>query len=113
MRRPALQQLVVGGPPEIVPRFESMLSAASRDRLAGRLTVEVGSASPDEIALRRCPPSLLSVVTGGAFAGGIPLPSRDPQHDFAEAIRCRQAMCRGGEVVQVMDGVDGGTPGGA
>jgi peptide subunit release factor 1 (eRF1) len=45
----SFQHVLVGGTPEIVPRFESMLSAAARTRVAGRFTVEVGGTSPDEI----------------------------------------------------------------
>jgi peptide chain release factor subunit 1 len=49
LRAANFQHVVVGGPAEIVPRFESMLTVAARERLAGRLRVEVGGATPDEI----------------------------------------------------------------
>jgi peptide subunit release factor 1 (eRF1) len=41
--------VLVGGPPEIVPRFESMLSNPARERLAGRFDVEVPTAQPDDV----------------------------------------------------------------
>jgi peptide subunit release factor 1 (eRF1) len=49
LREASFQHVIVGGPPEIVPRFESKLSAAARARLAGRFAVEVGGTTPDEI----------------------------------------------------------------
>ena len=50
---------------EIAPRFESMLSAPYAERLAGRFTVEVADASPDEI--RQAAVAVLR--SGGAPAG--------------------------------------------
>jgi peptide chain release factor subunit 1 len=49
LRAGDFQHVIVGGPPEIAPRFESMLSPAARERLAGRFAVEVGDTTPDEI----------------------------------------------------------------
>ncbi|MDX6476410.1 MAG: hypothetical protein QOH95_1921 [Gaiellaceae bacterium] len=49
LRTERYQHLLVGGPTEIAPRFESELSAAARERLAGRFPVELGRTSPDEI----------------------------------------------------------------
>jgi hypothetical protein len=43
------QRIIVGGPPEIAPRFESMLGSAARERLAGRFPVELGGSTPDQI----------------------------------------------------------------
>ena len=39
-------RVVIGGPPEIVPRFEELMSNPAREKLAGRFSVEV----PDTIA---------------------------------------------------------------
>jgi peptide subunit release factor 1 (eRF1) len=49
LRAERYRHLVVGGPTEIAPRFESKLSPAARERLAGRFPVELGATSPDEI----------------------------------------------------------------
>jgi peptide subunit release factor 1 (eRF1) len=49
LRAAGYQHVIVAGPPEIVPRFESMLSASARRRLAGRFAVEVGGTTADEI----------------------------------------------------------------
>lgn len=42
-------RIVVGGPPEIAPRFEGQLSSGARDRIAGRFEVEVPYTSPDDV----------------------------------------------------------------
>ncbi|MDX6598195.1 MAG: peptide chain release factor subunit 1 [Gaiellales bacterium] len=49
LRDASYQHVIVGGPPEIAPRFESMLSSAARERLAGRFPVELGGTRPDQI----------------------------------------------------------------
>jgi peptide subunit release factor 1 (eRF1) len=49
LRTAGFQHVIVGGPPEIAPRFEAMLSAAARERLAGRFAVDIGGTTPDEI----------------------------------------------------------------
>jgi peptide chain release factor subunit 1 len=56
LRASGFQHIIVGGPPEIAPRFESMLSAVARERLAGRFAVELAGVTPDEIrhAALRC-----------------------------------------------------------
>jgi peptide subunit release factor 1 (eRF1) len=43
------RHIAVGAPPEIAPRFESMLSATARERLAGRFALDLHSATPDAI----------------------------------------------------------------
>jgi peptide subunit release factor 1 (eRF1) len=43
------QHIIVGGPREIAPRFESRLSASARERLAGRFAVELAGRTPDDI----------------------------------------------------------------
>ncbi len=48
--------VIVGGPPEIVPRFESLLTPAVRDRLEGRFAVDVTDTTTDTVraAARPC-----------------------------------------------------------
>jgi peptide subunit release factor 1 (eRF1) len=43
------ERVLVGGPPEIAPRFEDTMSNPARDKLAGRFEVEVPYARPDEV----------------------------------------------------------------
>jgi peptide chain release factor subunit 1 len=47
-RRP-FQRLVTGGPREVVADFESKLHGYLRERLAGRIEVDVDTASPDRV----------------------------------------------------------------
>jgi peptide subunit release factor 1 (eRF1) len=47
-RRP-FQRLIVGGPREVVADFESKLHGYLRDRLAGRIEVDVDSATPQQV----------------------------------------------------------------
>lgn len=49
LRASNFQHIVVGGPPEIAPRFEAKLSHAASERLAGRFAVGFGGSSPDQI----------------------------------------------------------------
>jgi peptide subunit release factor 1 (eRF1) len=42
-------RVLVGGPPEIAPRFESALSNPARERLDGRFDVEATVAHPDDV----------------------------------------------------------------
>jgi hypothetical protein len=48
-REARFERIIVAAPREIAPRFESKLSAATRERIAGHLRVEIGGATPDEI----------------------------------------------------------------
>jgi peptide subunit release factor 1 (eRF1) len=41
--------VLVGGPPELASRFESTLSNPARERLVGRLDIEVPTAHPDDV----------------------------------------------------------------
>jgi peptide chain release factor subunit 1 len=47
-RRP-FQRLIVGGPREVVADFESKLHGYLRDRLAGRIEVDVQSSTPEQV----------------------------------------------------------------
>jgi peptide chain release factor subunit 1 len=47
-RRP-FQRLILGGPREVVADFESKLHGYLRERLAGRIEVDVDTASPDRV----------------------------------------------------------------
>jgi peptide chain release factor subunit 1 len=47
-RRP-FQRLVIGGPREVVADFESKLHGYLRERLAGRIEVDVDSATPEQV----------------------------------------------------------------
>ncbi|MDQ3849654.1 MAG: hypothetical protein M3296_03440 [Actinomycetota bacterium] len=48
-RRAPFERLLVGGPEELVPRFEERLGAALRQRLGGRVEVDVGHSTADEV----------------------------------------------------------------
>jgi peptide chain release factor subunit 1 len=55
-RRQRFDRLALGGPPEIVPRLEGMLSDEVRARLArGRVEVDVASANPDQVEAALAP----------------------------------------------------------
>ncbi len=47
--RDRFDRLLVGGPEEIVPRFEALLHASVRDRLAGRVECDVDNTSADAV----------------------------------------------------------------
>jgi peptide chain release factor subunit 1 len=49
LRTTAFQRVLVGGPPEIAPRFEEAMSNPARERLAGRFEVEVPHVHPDDV----------------------------------------------------------------
>jgi peptide subunit release factor 1 (eRF1) len=49
LRGGELQRVLIGGPPEIAPRFENTMSNPAREKLAGRFEVEVPYARPDEV----------------------------------------------------------------
>jgi peptide chain release factor subunit 1 len=49
LRDGGIQHVLVGGPPEIAPRFEETMSNPAREKLAGRFEVEVPYAHPDDV----------------------------------------------------------------
>jgi hypothetical protein len=49
VRGSGFEHVLVGGPPELAPRFESLLGAPARDRLAGRFAFEVTGTSTDAV----------------------------------------------------------------
>jgi peptide subunit release factor 1 (eRF1) len=49
LRGGRLDHVLVGGPPELASRFESILSNPARERLAGRFDVEVPTVHPDNV----------------------------------------------------------------
>jgi peptide chain release factor subunit 1 len=55
-RRP-FQRLILGGPREVVADFESKLHGYLKERLAGRIEVDVDTATPDQV-LRKARPLL-------------------------------------------------------
>jgi peptide chain release factor subunit 1 len=55
-RRP-FQRLIFGGPREVVADFESKLHGYLKERLAGRIEVDVDTATPDQV-LRKARPLL-------------------------------------------------------
>ena len=56
LRRRRFDQVIVGGPPELAARLQSLLPAAARDRLAGRFAVQVRDTTADDLreAMRPC-----------------------------------------------------------
>jgi peptide subunit release factor 1 (eRF1) len=56
LRAGRFECVIVGGPPEIAARLQSLLPAPVRDRLAGRFAVQVRDASADDLrdAIRPC-----------------------------------------------------------
>jgi peptide chain release factor subunit 1 len=85
-RRP-FQRLITGGPREVVADFESKLHGYLRERLAGRIDVDVDNSSPDQI-----------------------LEKAQPRFDELEDEREAEAMERLGEGSRAALGLDGVLP---
>lgn len=49
LQRANFDRVLVGGPPEIAPRFEETMSNPAREKLAGRFEIEVPTAHPDGV----------------------------------------------------------------
>jgi peptide chain release factor subunit 1 len=94
-RRP-FQRLIVGGPREVVADFESKLHGYLSERLAGRIEVDVDTATPDRV-LKKAQPlfeeleeereaaALDRLGEGGRAAVGL--------HDVLQALNERRVEC--------------------
>jgi peptide subunit release factor 1 (eRF1) len=49
LRDGGFQRVLIGGPPEIAPRFEETMSNPAREKLVGRFEVEVPYVHPDDV----------------------------------------------------------------
>jgi peptide chain release factor subunit 1 len=49
LRDGGFERVLVGGPPEIAPRFEEAMSNPAREKLAGRFEVELPDVHPDDV----------------------------------------------------------------
>jgi peptide subunit release factor 1 (eRF1) len=49
LRDGGVQHVLIGGPPEIAPRFEETMSNPAREKVAGRFEVEVPYVHPDDV----------------------------------------------------------------
>ena len=54
-KRAPFERLLIGGPEEFVPRFEAKLSHPLRERIAGRVDVDVGNATTDQVLAAAAP----------------------------------------------------------
>jgi peptide chain release factor subunit 1 len=94
-RRP-FQRLILGGPREVVADFESKLHGYLKERLAGRIEVDVDTATPDQV-LKKAQPlfdeleeereaaALDRLGEGGRAAIGL--------HDVLQALNERRVEC--------------------
>jgi peptide chain release factor subunit 1 len=94
-RRP-FQRLILGGPREVVADFESKLHGYLKERLAGRIEVDVDTATPDQV-LKKAQPlfdeleeereaaALDRLGEGGRTAIGL--------HDVLQALNERRVEC--------------------